>query len=153
MKFHELHWPLSTFKLPPIPPSLHQPASFPLFQKRRFWRKLNNFAKNYIMIVEIYYVTFAIIYILWCIFQSVLTWRIYRSIGISNIHMYHEYNIVWFNVVVHARILWFFTASRYGAAIYFDIKFLARGFPQRSCYRNGATVLSCSNLDCLKPLT
>lgn len=52
-------------------------------------------------------------------------WQIYRSIGIYNVRMYHEYNIVWFNTVVYARILRFFTTSRYGTAIYFDIKFLA----------------------------
>lgn len=33
-------------------------------------------------------------------------WRIYRSIGIRNVHMYHEYIILfWFNIVVHAWIL------------------------------------------------
>jgi hypothetical protein len=46
--------------------------------------------------------------------------------------VYHRHGIVWFNVVVHARILsGFFTATRYGATIYSDIKFLAGGFPRR----------------------
>jgi len=43
--------------------------------------------------------------------------------------VHHRHGIVCFNVVVHARILsGFFTATRYGAIIYSDIKFLAGSF-------------------------
>lgn len=81
-------------------------------------------------------------------------WRIYSSIGIPNLFTCITSTIL-FGLTSYtpefSQIL--YSVVRYCSPIYFDIKFLAEDFPQRSCYRNDATVLSHSNLDCLKPLT
>lgn len=97
---------LFNFKLCPASSLLFQPTPFLLFRKCRSYRSwvisqkfynnrrdlLHNF-RSYLCIM------------LFLKKKNVPIWRIYRSIGIRNVHMYHEYNIVWFNIVVHARIL------------------------------------------------
>lgn len=71
-------------------------------------------------------------------------WRIYSSIGIPNVFTCITSTILFGLTSSYtpefSQIL--YRVGRYGAPIYFDIKFLAGDFPQRSCYRNGATVLS-----------
>lgn len=145
---------LSTFKLCPAPSSLFQPTPFLLFQKRQWYRNWVISWKFYNNHGDLLYNFRSYLCIMFKKKKNAPIWQIYRSIGIYNVHMYHEYDIVWFNTVVYvpefSQIL--YVTIWYCHLFWYQVS-RPGGFPRRNCYRNGAAVLSLSNLDCLKPLT